>query len=262
MEKKTERTFGEQTPEKSKKRRERYTHYEVSDMRASLESILDQLRDKIDAGTYFMIIGDDASGRVPALVLDRFLKAEYKEKGYIAPKTIFIAGSGSGGGLVGQEKERKQELLNKLAEQIPVPGAPDGQIPAGMRVLIVTDAVVTGMSLTPLMFTLKARGVPFDIAALGMDRWAPRERLEQEFNAQVVAGSGDIWPSVMHQENLSGVRKKEEELFSHSIRDELTNKEELKYPDRQKLQQDINETRQDVDLLAGQLRTWYKRNKK
>jgi len=58
------------------------------------ELILEQARESIDKGEYNILIGDDASGRVPTLIFRRVLQDVYKEKGYDAPKTLFFAPRG------------------------------------------------------------------------------------------------------------------------------------------------------------------------
>ena len=58
-----------------------------------MEEILSRMRKQIESGEYRLIIGDDASGRIPALILNKVLSAFYQKLGYKSPQTIFFAGS-------------------------------------------------------------------------------------------------------------------------------------------------------------------------
>jgi hypothetical protein len=243
------------------KRREKYLRKEVPELREPIEIILEQLRDKIDAGTYFLIIGDDASGRVPALVFDRFLKAVYKEKGYPTPQTMFVAGSGSGPEHVeDNEAENKYGLVQDLVRDIDVPGIEDSLVSAGKRVLVVTEAIVSGRSLTPLMEALTKEWIPFDVAVLGIresDADDLREEVQKKYGAEIISGSKNIYPKIMHRGDVSGTTKNKGELFSVPTKSTLSGVS-LYFGGRQKLQKTVNDTRHDVDLLAQKLLEWYK----
>jgi len=93
-------------------------HPEIAELREPIQNLLEQLRDKIDKGEYGVIIGDDASGRIPALILDNVIKSVYQDKGYTKPKTIFFAGSKEMMGLGGEgfvkKKEKIFQYLNSL----------------------------------------------------------------------------------------------------------------------------------------------------
>lgn len=66
----------------------------ISSLREPFQKIFLKLQESIDSGEYNLIIGDDASGRIPALVVRNFIKEVYAKRGYPKPATRFFAGSG------------------------------------------------------------------------------------------------------------------------------------------------------------------------
>ena len=43
-------------------------HAEIAKLREPIKNILEQMRERIDRGEYTLIIGDDASGRIPTWI--------------------------------------------------------------------------------------------------------------------------------------------------------------------------------------------------
>lgn len=58
--------------------------------------ILEKILGNIEKGEYNLIIGADASGRIPTLVFKKFIDYVYQKLGYPLAKTIFLAGAGMG----------------------------------------------------------------------------------------------------------------------------------------------------------------------
>ena len=69
---------------------------EIDRLEKPMEVILEKILPDIENGRYDLIIGIDASGRLPTLATNKFIKYIYQEKGYELPKTIFMAGAGMG----------------------------------------------------------------------------------------------------------------------------------------------------------------------
>lgn len=87
-------TLEKSNPKKSKEKQQesRAMIDKIADLRGSMEKLLDQLRPHIEGGEYQLIVGDDASGRIPTLIFRRIIKAIYEEKGYPKPETAFLQG--------------------------------------------------------------------------------------------------------------------------------------------------------------------------
>src|SRR3989344_9337060 len=58
-----------------------------------LANILEKLRPELERGEYRLIIGDDASGRIPTRIVGEVIKKLSEERGFPRPLVRFIAGS-------------------------------------------------------------------------------------------------------------------------------------------------------------------------
>ncbi len=72
---------------------EKCVHPEIAELEKPLGKILGQLRRHIDMNQYKLVLGDDTSGRIPALIMWRVLSALAEQRGQEKPKISFIAGS-------------------------------------------------------------------------------------------------------------------------------------------------------------------------
>jgi len=135
---------------------------EIQELEEPLKILLSQLKERIDQGEYQLIIGDDASGRIPTFVFDRFLNKLYVEKGYKTPKTIFIAGSRYLTIEAGKHKEKKiLDYLHHVFQKHFQGGLP-------VRTLIITDTIASGSSLEPIVQSLIRKGALFDVATISL----------------------------------------------------------------------------------------------
>ena len=84
---------------------------EIGRLEKPAKVILEKILGNIERGEYDLIIGADASGRVPTLVFKKFIDYVYKKLGYQTAKTIFLAGAGMG--LKTASEKYKSFLKNK-----------------------------------------------------------------------------------------------------------------------------------------------------
>lgn len=103
-----------------------------------------------------LIVGDDVSGRIPTLIMHRFLR-EARASGHLdeVPATVFMA-SGSTGSII-QEEARNLETdwVEKLQDHA---GKVLGRV-AAKKVLILTEVVFSGRSIERLKSAFNAHGV-------------------------------------------------------------------------------------------------------
>ena len=86
--------------------------YEIAELEHPLEKILE----KIGKKDFDLIIGDDASGRIPTLILSKFFKAKAEKEGGELPQTIFVTSSLKGKLDKEHQKELKVEKKKKILE--------------------------------------------------------------------------------------------------------------------------------------------------
>lgn len=182
-----------------------YKHEEIEAIRKPFFSLVEKLKENIDAETYDVLIGDDASGRIPTVAL-RNLMAEKMRQAHpdMSPeedremlKAYFIAG-----GKINTNTEKLEEFFAKIKPTIK------------KRALFVTEYIATGESMKRIGEIMEKVQVPFDIATLGfvVDQYAQREEEIKNFLIKHKIFSGEYTippaaPDIYGAHNLAGVEK-------------------------------------------------------
>jgi hypothetical protein len=208
-----------------------FHHKEIKKLRAPIENILEKLKPKIEAGEYGIIFGDDASGRIPALLFNKIISGLYDEYGYKHPAIYFLTGSRF---LSYDKKEEKKALIRSHLDRISMTERPNG---ISGRALLVTDTIATGQSLEPLIEALKEKEIDFDIVSIGD---CSDVDLSQKWRKNVYYGMKGT-PDIYKTSHLSGVVKYPTDLFSEKIKTEEGS------------QSYINEAREDISFLANEI---------
>lgn len=241
----------------------------VSELESPLKEIILGIKERIDRGDYSLIIGDDASGRIPALILGRFIQDISKDNGHKVPRIVFIPGkiwTKEGWDEYPEDPmddvpgayyrrfsddidEYGLELQSELEKNLSKYGADKNK-----RILIVTEIVQTGDTLgwTHLLTDL---GYTIDIATILNDYRGSQGRLEQLKNIEIIDGgsvrsslsSNARAPVVYNRKGLSGVEK-------HGY---INNTEVIKR-DNPAVQAKLNRIREDAYKLSQGLEEWYK----
>ena len=114
--------------------------------------ILEICRERILAGEYQTIIGEDASGRIPAQIMHKTLREIYRALGYESPQIVFLAGTHRAS-LENQTAnwETKLELVENILEQ------------HRGRFAVVTDTIRTGENIGFLCEAMDRADAEYDI---------------------------------------------------------------------------------------------------
>ena len=241
---------------------------EVAELEEPIRKIIEKIRERIESGEYGLIIGDDASGRIPTLILGNFIKRISEVRGLQKPNIIFIPGKLMGPIFGFNSESRRKKLENHIAKF----GATDEK-----RVLIVTDTVLSGGSLEILIKLLKQSGYICDIATIGIEEEStdieapPRdlEYPETETREDLLRGveiiSGEYkgedkfhpnTPKIYKEKTLSGVIKKAGQTKSTTIKSGEPDEEEKEW-----IQSQINQAREDAKAVTQHLIDWYESQK-
>ncbi len=175
----------------------------MEDIDGQISVLLEELRPNIENGKYKLVVGDDASGRVPALIIAGALKKIYAARGAAPPAVRFIAGSRN---LAGEDLERKTSLLDVHSKNLKNKFLNDGN----QGVLVVTDFISTGSSVKPIVDSLKKTGADVDLVTIGLAddfRWS-------KSGLKVAAAVNSFLPEIYNRTSLSGVRKQPGDLFA------------------------------------------------
>src|SRR3989344_105859 len=229
------------------------------DLEEPIRKILKDILPNIEKGDYQLIIGDDASGRIPTLIFDKFIKAVYKEKGFNASQTIFFAGSSFLWSRGGEPMEKMLDDMQNYVENI--------NRERGQRIknaLIVTDSIISGSSISPIIEALKAADITPDLVVIGVQ---PPERGNyidaQDRNRRIgvindpsirkYSVGMDRFPKVLGDHETSGVYKNEKDLFSTRYKDYDGIGEEY----GNEIQDKTNKARGGVSIISDNLIDWY-----
>lgn len=183
-------------------------------MENPIKKILSQLKPHIDSGEYKVIIGEDASGRIPAFAMHKILSAIYQANGFSPPQTRFVAGSRDNTWLKDIFQKKKSNLREYIEELRSFLGVDDTE----GRMLIVTEYIQTGRSLQLLVDLLNEAGIKYDIATFGIERGGVHEELEEKWGAQIVSGSNQN-PLLNGLHRYGGVVKDNPNIHARKLRD-------------------------------------------
>lgn len=228
---------------------------EVAELELPIKIIIEKIRTRIENGEYGLIIGDDASGRIPTLILGNFIKTISEQKSLNKPNIIFIPGKLMRPILnfeSGMRSKRK-----KLEEHINKFGAAKDK-----RVLMVTDTVLTGGSLKILVTLLHELGFTCDIATIGVET-EEKDLVNRDLNLQhseIISGEYQNknrgfphTPGIYREKALSGVTKKAGKTWSTAI----VKSGEYDWEEKEVIQSQINQAREDAGVLTDHLINWY-----
>lgn len=178
----------------------------IEQLEVPLGKILEDMRPGVEEHVYGVIIADDASGRIPALVLGYVLKELYEKTGHPAPLLRPIAGSRGV-----SDAERKMKMIYDYLLTVRSTMKQSGR---GERALVVTDHIETGKGLDPLIDALKELKWPVEVASvtIGFDDLA--KRLTEKWNVPVHFGHHSDYAGLIYTNPISGVEKSPGELFA------------------------------------------------
>ena len=213
----------------------------IEELEEPLARILEDLRPELEKGSYKVVLGDDASGRIPALILAKAIAEIYKVRNYDKPLVRFIAGGKQYRGVVRRE-DLKEDLRNHLQRV----GEDAGILNAGTfsqiktwlshisgkdkKILIVTDVVTTGKPLQFFVENLLENNIPVDTATVAIRSDQSEEEIINTVGTRVFSGdtkgSNSPVPKIWSKSELSGVSKTRLDLFAYPTKRDVDDKKQ------------------------------------
>lgn len=193
------------------------------------EAILRQLKPLVNRQAYSLVIGDDTSGRLPALIIGKTINAHYQSLGIDKLPIVFVAGGNM------MTKEGIEDQMSARFRAYP-------QLDRTKRLLLVTDHVSSGVTVGRFegAFIKWSEGVRFDVAALTTDNYRDYYALELFRGSKFfVAKETEGPPRFYGKPELSG-------LFRHPKPPGVMI---ARFPDRIRLR----EARAEVNKMVGRL---------
>lgn len=264
--------------EKGLGRKNGYNFEEIKKLEEPIGNLVVQLEEGILGERYDAIIGDDASGRIPTLVIRKIIEDRIHklhpdltaEEQREALKTYFVTGAAS----VTYEQFKKVFPVGSILDNMK---GPIDQSNADLlkyfksikpkikkRALLITEYIATGDSITGLAKTLKKVGIPFDVASVIVKSQAydkANKNISLSGGSLFMGGFGHALPDIYGQKHISGVVKKTSEFEKGSQKLDIhtkpflkeiseKNETDFKYEDPSK---DIAMAREDVSLMADRI---------
>ncbi|MFA6273807.1 MAG: hypothetical protein WC662_01475 [Candidatus Paceibacterota bacterium] len=246
----------------------------IEALRIPAENLLKQMKYSINNGEFKTIIGDDASGRIPTLIINNVIKDIYKEKGYTEPQIMFIAGSRGLG-----EVSEKEVKIDKTKEHI----SKYLKNKEG-KTLISTEYIQYGSSLKSLGEALKELKIPYEISTFCYFSFIRKDNSQYEDDIQFLIKQKEnelggkinygkiidreaneeslkvFYDRRDNQSNSTGVHKVKKEVLSkatHNVEDS-DSKKIIKQ--KEKGRKNVNQAREEAKILSDQLTDWYRKN--
>ncbi|MBI5153105.1 MAG: hypothetical protein HZA36_01460 [Parcubacteria group bacterium] len=239
-------------------RKEKEMLPEIEELREPIKRLLEQIRPHLEGGDYQLLVSDEASGRIPALIFLKVINRVYGKKGL--PKLRFIPIAGRN---IKIEDRRTREMHDQKIEHIAVEltekilsTMPEG---GSRKALVVTDAINSWAAMGTITKALRKANVGFEIATIGMtERATEFKPLWESTGVTIYWDNLTETPRLYQKEKLSGVRQKEpyhEHVYSEPVGQEADESRE-EYLKRR------GERNKSIEALSEELFEWYKKESK
>ncbi|MBI4118122.1 MAG: hypothetical protein HY455_01090 [Parcubacteria group bacterium] len=220
----------------------------IVDLKEPIQRILDQLSERIERGEWYdLIVGDDASGRIPALIIAEVLKKIADARGFEHPKVLFFAGERSQH-TPGAKKERQQkiaEALQKVEKQ---------KVGTSSSALLVTDTLISGETIEDIARGLTMQNTFFDLATIFLSESRGATILASQLGARSVI-SGDGTTEIYKKSGIGGVIKGSNVFSIHANPVRADPSFESRSPEV--IQKVINQARADAKSIAHEIAEAY-----
>ncbi|GEM_PF-5404577 len=216
-------------------------HYEeISNLEKPLKKILEQISGKFEEGEYDLMIGIDASGRIPALIIFKVAEHIYQKRKRAVPLFRFVAGDAA-------PRSELEEVIS-------------GWNPR-KKVLIIDDVIQFGEAISGLVEVLDDLNIQYDVATIDATSYFHDFEEGQRIKPKNIfsANSSEAY-RINRRWYLHGVQTDiDSEGYSKGVFSKRYDK------DSRRAERDSSrpgtefkpDSRKDVDLVARHLIDWY-----
>ncbi len=242
----------------------------IKGLEEPMKKMIEPVLENIKNGDYQLLIGDDASGRIPALIMRKFINKAYEQAHQPPITTSFIAGFG---GVTDADKvsssyhphHLKWLLLIKHLREKKKKSSSDIS-----QALIITEYVNSGISFEPLIDGLKRSNITptmLTVALQGYDMLDEYSKSREERMGKILKldqfYAGDVVerpPALYSKKQMSGVTKDLLELHAEPIRKSKLRREDVPSDKEQEIMMATmsiarDEARHVTDNLIAELLT-------
>ncbi len=196
-----------------------------------------EFREAIESGKYNLLIADDSSGRVPALIFQKVINAICTEKNIPHPKLLFIPGQ-----RLSTDQNISQKISDHINQYLQKVNGPQ----AGTSALVITNVITSGKTLGILSDALKKSDIDCDIATTSLEvSHSSSDKSKNELEDML---GRKIYTAKNFETSLtSGMNKK---AYSHGV---TKNPGEMVSQKIQGVQDHINTARKMVDKISEEI---------
>ncbi|MCE9541097.1 phosphoribosyltransferase [Candidatus Kaiserbacteria bacterium] len=179
----------------------------------SVASLVSDMKERINGAEYELVIGEDASGRLPALMLGTVLKDVYESRGIRAPMVRFLTSSRptkESGDIWEKRTAAVREALSEIKKTFDESGR-------NGKVLLVTDVIDTGNSMEGLLRAVQEAGMAPEVATVALlkgdsDSYTRAEAFEKHWGVNVYWTQNHL--TDVFRNRLSGVTKSKDGAYA------------------------------------------------
>lgn len=262
--------------QKEVERRYIKSHF-IEQLRDPAEYLVQQMKKDIDNGSYGMIIGDDASGRLPSILIKKVIDKANLLSGRPAIPAKFIAlyrPTGPDSNIFwdildpweieqidsledSDQKNEKTKIIEKEITEKFIPHL-DREALKDKKIVVVTDNIVGGSTIEPLLKTLKTSGFKFDVATIAAMSPSDTRKVIIESGAENFYFGEDYQiNSIYDKKWLAGVKKDKSKFktTSDAYKPRIDKEKDSPEDIAEKIyaQEKINEAREDINILADKI---------
>lgn len=228
----------------------------LNELQSQAEKILDKIAEKIRNQNYGMVLGVDAGGRLPSLLIGKAINKVYGSNRQEKIDINFIAG------------HKNENFVGDLNSYFS--GPMFQSIKQNKKeVLLVDDVVESGNSIKPVIEALNNQGIPFEFVTLSVsdnvyhspsyDKKLTMGSIQEYLDTDVIYGDFGVISSVYGKPQMVGVKKNRNSLHSISINTDTTKNDPLNIPrfgEGQRVVQNpeiLKYTRREIDRMSTEL---------
>lgn len=208
---------------------------EIAELEESMRQLLRELLPHIRSGEYSLLIGDDISGRIPTLLIRKFINTIRTENGQKEIPTYFFR----------SKAEASKISPDSISSLIAFAKTAVTGSTIDSKALVITEYISSGRHIRQTGSILSQSDIPYDVATVYMDVPEQVYRMGGIIpeTTRLFSGGQDNYPKIYSNPDISGVVGEKD-----TDRRTVINKNDLR-------RSTIIQARKDVDVLANRLIT-------
>ena len=193
----------------------------IKELIPPIDTILSEMKEKMQQNTYDMLIGDDTSGRIPTLIFRGVINSIRKENGD-EPIPVFFVRSDYGR-LPAYDRKRLTQQIRSVEKPTP-------------KALIITDYMSSGLHVRRIGDIVHKSEASYDIAAMSRNNELCQKGLHRHEQIYPLKPRPDKLPAIYNRPELTGLSR--------------SSQTPVLYPDREYVIRARNDVQTVIQILS------------